>query len=78
MKEEIKHAASAVNQVVAHSPAAGWIAVLMAYLQTTWLDWGSVAADMISFLIGTLLALVLLTNHSITLYKSLTKKDDKT
>jgi len=75
MKEEIKHAASAVKQVVAHSPAAGWLAVLMTYLQTQWLDWGSVAAEMVSFIIGTLLALVLLANHSITLYKSITKKE---
>lgn len=77
MKEEIKHAVSAVNHAVAHSPAAGWFAVFITYIQTVWLDWGSVAAEMVSFFIGTLLALVLLANHSITLYKSLTKKDDK-
>lgn len=71
MREELKAAATAVKHSVAHSPAAGWLAVMMTYLQTQWLDWGSVAAEMVSFAIGTLLAIVLLANHSITLYRSI-------
>lgn len=71
MREEIKHAASAVSQTVAHSPAAGWFAVAMSYIQVIWLDWGSVAADIVSWVIGTLLAIVLLANHSIALFKTI-------
>ena len=68
MREEVKAAATAIKHSVAHSPAAGWLAVMMTYLQT---QWGSVAAEMVSFAIGTLLAIVLLANHSITLYRSI-------
>ena len=71
MREEIKHAAIAVKHSVAHSPAAGWFAVFITYMQTVWLEWGSVVAEMVSWTIGTLLSLVLLINHSITLYKSI-------
>ncbi len=71
MREEIKHAALVIKHSVAHSPAAGWFVVTATYIQTVWLEWGSVVAEMVSWTIGTLLSLVLLANHSIALYKSI-------
>lgn len=78
MREEIKHAATAVKHAVAHSPAAAWWVVAATYIQTAWLEWGSVTADIISWVLGTILAMILLANHSITLYKSIKefKKSD--
>jgi hypothetical protein len=71
MREEIKHAVIVVKQAVAHSPAAAWWVVAATYIQTVWLDWGSVTAEIISWVLGTLLAIILLANHSIALYKSI-------
>ena len=71
MKEEIKHAAVAVNHAVTHSPVSAWWGVFITYIQTTWLEWGSVTADIVSWILGTSLTVVLLANHSITLYKSI-------
>ena len=80
MREEIKHAAIVVKHAAANSPVAAWWVVAATYIQTVWLEWGSVTADIISWIIGTLLAMVLLANHSITLYKSIKefmKPEDK-
>lgn len=76
MKEEIKHAAIAVNHAISHSPVAAWWVVIATYIQTVWLEWGSVAADIISWMLGTMLTIILLANHTVTLYKSLKKNDE--
>ena len=74
MREEIKHAVSAVNHAIAHSPVTAWWVVICTYIQTVWLDWGNVAADIFTWILGTTLTIVLLANHSITLYKSIKNK----
>lgn len=75
MSDGIKHAAAVVNHAVAHSPVMGWWVVFVTYVQLNWLEWGSIAADIISWAVGTLLTIVLLANHSITLYRSIKKGD---